>query len=258
MIAVGYAPIEGDPAVSQQVEFIVTEVLVGKTYRATINEINYDHVVVSGDTVESISNDLQALLDTNPSVSCIVEGNIYCTADVAGTAFTYDALVIDAEENAPPPVIGGGSWSPNNPSTQSNASTQTNSEIPVITLTPTIEKQTELFNPSIDSTLCFTPNNKIIIDQGNNISENFKKAHQLLLNFDLTTIPGTLDYNPQRLLTRAEAAKFLSLFAQNILCRETTKTYSEGFFKDLDQTDTTLQNHIILAYEYEIFNGDVG
>ena len=116
----------------------------------------------------------------------------------------------------------------------------------------------DLLNPTIDSSNCFSQNDKRVIDQGNGVSLNFMKAQQLLLNFDLTSIPGTKDYNPERSLTRAEAAKFLSLFAQNILCRETTKTYPAGLFKDLGQTDAGLQSYIKLSYEYEIFRGDVG
>ena len=51
-----------------------------------------------------------------------------------------------------------------------------------------------IFNTTIDTNICFTPMNKLTVDQGNNVSALFKVAHQMLYSYGLTTIAGTLDF----------------------------------------------------------------
>ena len=122
------------------------------------------------------------------------------------------------------------------------------------------EKQTppqldpNIFNPSLNNT-CFTPINKKTIDQNNNVSQAFKVAHQMLYSYGLTTWKGTQDYRPYDYLTRAEAAKFMVEFADNVLCRTTTRSYDNNF-SDIGATNATLIPFIQKAYEYNIFNGD--
>lgn len=74
----------------------------------------------------------------------------------------------------------------------------------------------------------------------------------MLYSFGLTTIPGTVDFWSDRQITRAEAAKFLVQFAQNVLCRNKINTY-DGRFVDINDSHPDLQTNIKLAYEYGIF-----
>lgn len=97
--------------------------------------------------------------------------------------------------------------------------------------------------------------NKKTIDQNNNVSQKFKVAHQMLYSYGLTTWKGTQDYRPYNYLTRAEAAKFMVEFADNVLCRTTTRTYDNNF-SDIGAIDSSLIPFIQKAYEYNIFNGD--
>ena len=55
-------------------------------------------------------------------------------------------------------------------------------------------------------------------------------------------------------MTRAEAAKFLVQFAQNVLCRDKIHTYDNRFI-DIGNSYPDLQTNIKLAYEYGIFYG---
>ena len=111
-----------------------------------------------------------------------------------------------------------------------------------------------IFNLSLKNS-CFTPIDKKTIDQNNNVSQAFKVAHQMLYSYGLTTWKGTQDYRPYDYLTRAEAAKFMVEFADNVLCRTTTRTYDNNF-SDIGTTNATLIPFIQKAYEYNIFNGD--
>ena len=97
--------------------------------------------------------------------------------------------------------------------------------------------------------------NKKTIDQNNNVTQAFKVAHQMLYSYGLTTWKGTQDYRPYDYLTRAEAAKFMVEFADNVLCRTTNRSYNNNF-SDIAGTDSSLLPFIQKAYEYNIFNGD--
>ena len=111
-----------------------------------------------------------------------------------------------------------------------------------------------IFNSSIGN-VCYTPRDIEILDPDDNTSQQFKIAHQMLYSYGLTKWKGTLDYRPTDYITRQEAAKFMVQFAQNVLCREKTRTYDENF-SDLGISDVTLIKFIRDSYEYNIFNGD--
>lgn len=111
-----------------------------------------------------------------------------------------------------------------------------------------------IFNPDIDSTTCFAPMDKLTVDQGNDMTQMFRIAHQMLYSYGLTTIPGTQDFMLDRKITRAEAAKFFVQFAQNVLCRQKIKTY-DNRFNDIGDLYPDLQTNIILSNEYGIFYG---
>ena len=115
-----------------------------------------------------------------------------------------------------------------------------------------VDEQT--FNPSIWST-CFKPLNKKTIDQGIQVSEAFKTAHQMLYSYQLTKRQGTRDYRPFDYLTREEAARFMVEFAQNVLCRKPTRSYNNNF-SDINNANPTLTKFIRESYNYGIFNGN--
>ena len=115
-----------------------------------------------------------------------------------------------------------------------------------------VDEQT--FNPSIWST-CFKPLNKKTIDQGIQVSEAFKTAHQILYSYQLTKRQGTRDYRPFDYLTREEAARFMVEFAQNVLCRKPTRSYNNNF-SDINNANPTLTKFIRESYNYGIFNGN--
>ena len=111
-----------------------------------------------------------------------------------------------------------------------------------------------VFNPSIGKT-CFTPLNKKTIDQGIQVSDAFKIAHQMIYSYELTRWQGTADYRPFDYLTREEAARFMVEFAENVLCRTKTRIYKDNF-SDLSSGNPSLTPFIKSSYEYNIFNGD--
>lgn len=113
---------------------------------------------------------------------------------------------------------------------------------------------TELFNPTI-KTSCFSPLDKKTIDQGNKMIELMRIAHQMLYSYQLTKWQGTRDFAPERSLTREEAARFMTEFATNVLCRKPSRIYTANF-TDLEDADPTLIPYIKKSYEYLIFNGD--
>ena len=113
---------------------------------------------------------------------------------------------------------------------------------------------TELFNPTI-KTSCFSPLDKKTIDQGNKMTELMRIAHQMLYSYQLTKWQGTKDFAPERSLTRDEAARFMTEFATNVLCRKPSRSYNANFI-DLEDADPTLIPYIKKSYEYLIFNGD--
>ena len=118
--------------------------------------------------------------------------------------------------------------------------------------TKEVEKQ--LFNPTI-KTSCFNPLDQKTIDQGNAMTELLKQAHQMLYSYQLTRWQGTRDFAPERSLTRQEAARFMTEFATNVLCRKPSRSYANQF-TDLGDADPTLLPYIYKSYDYLIFNGD--
>ena len=153
---------------------------------------------------------------------------------------------------------GGGGWysSTSNPSNSSTPSTeQKKPETPVKNEPVKTEQvKTEIFNPTIQTT-CFNPLDKQTIDQGNKISELLRIAHQMLYSYSLTKWQGTKDFAPERSLTREEAARFMTEFATNVLCRKASRTYNDHF-TDLEKVNPELLPYIKKSYEYLIFNGD--
>ena len=115
-----------------------------------------------------------------------------------------------------------------------------------------VEKQ--LFNPTI-KTSCFNPLDEKTIDQGNAMTELLRQAHQMLYSYQLTRWQGTRDFAPERSLTRQEAARFMTEFATNVLCRKPSRSYADQF-TDLGDADPTLLPYIYKSYDYLIFNGD--
>ena len=82
--------------VAQVVTFTPTVPTDGLTYRATINGTDYDYTVVGTPTIQDIVAALQPLMNAEPNTTCIHDGTkITCTADVAGTPFTFAADVVD-------------------------------------------------------------------------------------------------------------------------------------------------------------------
>ena len=118
--------------------------------------------------------------------------------------------------------------------------------------TKEVEKQ--LFNPTI-KTSCFNPLDEKTIDQGNAMTELLKQAHQMLYSYQLTRWQGTRDFAPERSLMRQEAARFMTEFATNVLCRKPSRSYADQF-TDLGDADPTLLPYIYKSYDYLIFNGD--
>ena len=118
--------------------------------------------------------------------------------------------------------------------------------------TKEVEKQ--LFNPTI-KTSCFNPLDEKTVDQGNAMTELLKQAHQMLYSYQLTRWQGTKDFAPERSLTRQEAARFMTEFATNVLCRKPSRSYADQF-TDLGDADPTLLPYIYKSYDYLIFNGD--
>ena len=118
----------------------------------------------------------------------------------------------------------------------------------------TKEIEKSLFNPTIKTT-CFSPLDQKTIDQGNTMTELLKQAHQMLYSYQLTRWQGTKDFAPERSLTRQEAARFMTEFATNVLCRKPSRSYAHQF-TDLGDADPTLLPYIYKSYDYLIFNGD--
>jgi len=75
--------------------------------------------------------------------------------------------------------------------------------------------------------------------------------------YDLTRYNGTVDFRPSDDMTREEAARLLSEFARNVLCRKPHMVYNASFI-DIDGADATLMPYIKDAYELGIFKGHKG
>ena len=181
---------------------------------------------------------------------------------------TYTITLKDIDETVPS-SWGGYSWGGgiSHSSTSSSSSSSSSSS----TSTPSTEQKKpetpvknepvkteqvkrEIFNPTIQTT-CFNPLDKQTIDQGNKISELLRIAHQMLYSYSLTKWQGTKDFAPERSLTREEAARFMTEFATNVLCRKASRTYNDHF-TDLEKVNPELLPYIKKSYEYLIFNGD--
>ncbi len=124
-----------------------------------------------------------------------------------------------------------------------------------VVITPSIPKPTPIAPKPVVKDWCFTPNNEKTIYQGNDVSALFREGHQMFYNYGITSIKWTVEFRPDHYLNRQEAARFLTEFAKNVLCRKKTKTY-ENRFNDLDWVDPTLRSYIIESYEYGIFKWD--
>ena len=176
---------------------------------------------------------------------------------------TYTITLKDIDETVPS-SWGGYSWgggsshsstSSSSPSTSTPSTEQKKPETPVKNEPVKTEQvKTEIFNPTIQTT-CFNPLDKQTIDQGNKISELLRIAHQMLYSYSLTKWQGTKDFAPERSLTREEAARFMTEFATNVLCRKASRSYNDHF-TDLEKVNPELLPYIKKSYEYLIFNGD--
>ena len=87
------------------------------------------------------------------------------------------------------------------------------------------------------------------------MSELLRIAHQMLYSYSLTKWQGTKDFAPERSLTREEAARFMTEFGTNVLCRKASRSYNDHF-TDLEKANPELLPYIKKSYEYLIFNGD--
>lgn len=94
-------------ATAQVVVFTPADLEVGTTFTITINGTGYSYVQVSGNTMQSVVEALNALVDASAAVSCTENDvAITCTAASAGTAFTYSTGV-----TAPSRTSSGGGTS---------------------------------------------------------------------------------------------------------------------------------------------------
>ena len=150
---------------------------------------------------------------------------------------------------------GGGGGLHSSTSSSSTSSTQQKPGTPANAESVKTEQvKTELFNPTIQTT-CFNPLDKQTLAQGNKMSELLQLAHQMLYSYSLTKWQGTKDFAPERSLTREEAARFMTEFATNVLCRKASRSYNDHF-TDLEKANPELLPYIKKSYEYLIFNGD--
>ena len=145
---------------------------------------------------------------------------------------------------------GGGSTRKSDSSCLNGSCEKKDTSTPV----KTEQVKTEIFNPTI-KTSCFNPLDKQTIDQGNKMSELLRIAHQMLYSYSLTKWQGTKNFAPERSLTREEAARFMTEFATNVLCRKASRSYNDHF-TDLEKANPELLPYIKKSYEYLIFNGD--
>ena len=181
-----------------------------------------------------------------------------------GNSITLHATWREKPSSSSSSSWGGYSWgggishsstSSSSSSTSTPSTEQKKPETPVKNEPVKTEQvKTEIFNPTIQTT-CFNPLDKQTIDQGNKMSELLRIAHQMLYSYSLTKWQGTKDFAPERSLTREEAARFMTEFATNVLCRKASRTYNDHF-TDLEKVNPELLPYIKKSYEYLIFNGD--
>ena len=84
-------------AVAQVVTFTPANVTAGETFRTTINGgSNLDYTVTGTTTVQNVVEGIVGVMDGSPAVSCSEDNlKVTCTADSAGTTFTFSANVVD-------------------------------------------------------------------------------------------------------------------------------------------------------------------
>ncbi len=84
-------------AVAQVVTFTPADVNAGETFRATINGgSNLDYTVVGSKTVKDVVEGIVTAMNNEPAVACSEDDTkVTCTADSAGTSFTFSATVVD-------------------------------------------------------------------------------------------------------------------------------------------------------------------
>lgn len=82
-------------AVAQVATFTPDFVVAGWTFRTTINGTQYDYTSTDSSVVTVVAA-LTTLLDGAPAISCVDSTTfVTCTADAAGTLFTFSTTVLD-------------------------------------------------------------------------------------------------------------------------------------------------------------------
>lgn len=107
-----------------------------------------------------------------------------------------------------------------------------------------------IYNNSIKDWYCYTrPANISLIDSSmNTTSEEFKSALTFLYSYSMTSFRSIDEFWIHRNLSRQEAAKILSNFAINVLCRKPDFNL-EIWYTDIENADNTLKPYIKLAYQ---------
>jgi hypothetical protein len=110
-----------------------------------------------------------------------------------------------------------------------------------------------IYNESIVNNKCYTKKENIpILDSKTVITtQEFKKALIFLYSYEMTMFQSIDSFAPYRTLSRQEAAKILSNFAMNVLCRKPNMNLQTSY-SDTDTADLTLQSYITLAYQLDI------
>jgi hypothetical protein len=105
-------------------------------------------------------------------------------------------------------------------------------------------------NPTIQDGYCYTrsTNNSIIDSTSITTNEEFKKALNFLYSYNMTRFRSIDEFLPYQQLTREQAAKILSNFAINVLCRKPDFTLSTNY-TDTVNGDPSLKSYITLAYQ---------
>lgn len=162
-------------------------------------------------------------------------------------------FTLSAKKEEKPGQSGGGSWIRDKIGSIRDKRHPSPSDIQKTSIETTMI-DSDIFNPSLGQA-CIALLDQQTIDQGIEVSEYFKTAHQMLYSYMLTSMRGTADFAPSESLSREQAARFMVEFARNVLCRIPSRTYDDHFI-DLDNADPTLLHYIKLSYDYQIFNGD--
>lgn len=110
-----------------------------------------------------------------------------------------------------------------------------------------------IYNPDIATGTCFVPRPLQPISSGftTSVSIEFLKAMVALKSYELTRFNDVDQFEPYDNLTREEAAKFLSQFAMNVLCRKPDPAITVNY-QDIGTADPTLKQYIVLAKQLKI------